>query len=95
MRVILWHHELPPLDAEVIGEHIVEAASRRVSGTLAQRDELWAQCYEDLMSKFRVRLGEEMIRLGGNCAHVLSESADSKYDPTNGEVCGPGILDPL
>jgi hypothetical protein len=85
-KTVFWHHELPPFDAEPIGEHIVEAASRRVPGTLAHRDELWAQCYGDLMSKFRVRLSEEMIRLGGDYAHVLSESVDSKHDPVTVEA---------
>ena len=85
-KTVFWHHELPPSDAEAIGEHIVEAASSRVPGTLAHRDELWAQCYEDLMSKFRVRLSEEMLRLRGDCAHVLSESVDSKHDPVTGQA---------
>ena len=39
-RIIYWHRELPPLDAEAMGEHVVEVASGRVPGTLAHRDEL-------------------------------------------------------
>ena len=31
---IYWHRELTPLDAEAIGELVVEAASCRVPGTL-------------------------------------------------------------
>ena len=34
-KTIYWHHELPPFGAEAVGEHIVEAASRRVPSTLA------------------------------------------------------------
>ena len=31
---VYWHRELPPLDAEPIGVHTLEATSSRVSGTL-------------------------------------------------------------
>ena len=82
---IYWHHELPPLAADAIGEHTVEATSCHVPGTIAHRDELWTLCYEDLMAQARARLNEERIRLGGDYAHVLSESVDSKHDPVRGE----------
>ena len=36
-KVVYWHRELPPLDAEVIGEHTLEATSMHVPGTLAHR----------------------------------------------------------
>jgi hypothetical protein len=29
-KMIYWHRELPPVDAEPVGEHIVEATSNRV-----------------------------------------------------------------
>lgn len=35
-----WHRELPPIDAEMMAEHFVEANSSRVPGTLAHRDKL-------------------------------------------------------
>ena len=38
-KTVFWHRELPPLEAEPIGEHVVEAVSQRVPGTLAHRDE--------------------------------------------------------
>jgi hypothetical protein len=57
-----------------------------VPGTLAQRDELWDRCYEDLMAQARTRLEQEIIRLGGNYAHVLSESVDSRHDGASGET---------
>jgi hypothetical protein len=85
-RVIYWHRELPPLDAEAIGEHVVEATSARVPGTLAHRDDLWSRCYEDVMAQVRIRLEQEVARLGGDYAHVLTESVDSKHDPVNGEA---------
>jgi hypothetical protein len=84
--IIYWHRELPPFEAEAMGEHTVEAASERVPGTLAHRDELWDRCYEDLMAKARIRLGQEVARLGGNYAHVLNECVDSKHDDTTGET---------
>ena len=78
--VVYWHRDLPPLSAEMMGEHVIEATSGRVPGTLAHRDELWDRCYEDLMAQARSRLEQEIVRLGGICAHVLSESVDSKRD---------------
>ena len=85
-KTIYWHRELPPLDAEAIRQHIVEAASGRVPGTLAHRDELWSQCYEDLMAQVRNRLEQEIARLGGDYAHVLDESVESKHDVVTGEA---------
>ena len=50
-KVIYWHRELPPLEAEPIGEHTIEATSGRVPGTIAHRDELWTRCEDELMSQ--------------------------------------------
>ena len=83
---IYWHRELPPADAEMLGEHVLEANSRRVSDTVAHRNELWEHCYEDLMAKARERLEQEMTRLGGDCAHVLDEAVESRHDPVRGEA---------
>jgi hypothetical protein len=83
---VFWHRELPPLQAEPIGEHTVEAVSQRVPGTLAHRDEIWDQCYADLMARTRVRLDQEIARLGGDFAHVLHESVDSRHDDARGEA---------
>jgi hypothetical protein len=92
-RMIYWHGELPPLDAEPIGECIVEATSGRVSGRLAHQDELWNQCYQDLMRQTRVRMAQEVNRLGGDCAHVLNESVDSKHNEVTGEAWLHGCFD--
>jgi hypothetical protein len=51
--MIYWHRELPPSEAEPMGEQTVEATSARVPSTLAHRDELWNRCYEDLMALYR------------------------------------------
>ena len=40
----------------------------------------------DLMTQSRVRLNQEIVCLGGDYAHVLSESVDSKHDPVRGEA---------
>ena len=84
--IVFWHRELPPLQAEPIGEHTVEAVSQRVPGTLAHRDEIWDQCYADLMARTRARLDQEIARLGGDFAHVLHESIDSRRDDARGEA---------
>ena len=68
-QVIFWHRELPPLHAEPLGEHVIEATSMRVR-RLGHRDELWDRCYEDLMVRVRQRLKQEMVRLGGDYVHV-------------------------
>ena len=85
-KIIYWHREVPPIDAEVIGEHTVQATSKHVPGTIAHRDELWNQCYSDLMVQVRTRLEQEVARLGGDYAHVLSESIDSRHDAVTGEA---------
>ena len=85
-KVVYWHRELPPLDAEPIAEHSVEANSLRVRGTLEHRSELWDDCYADLMTQLGDRLRQEVTRLGGQCAHVLDESIESRRDDITGEV---------
>lgn len=91
-KVIYWHADLPPLDAEQIGEHVVEATSTRVKGDLAHRDALWDQCYSNLMVRLRDRLEQEVARLGGHYAHVLEESIDSQRDDASGEAWLHGRL---
>jgi hypothetical protein len=77
-QVTFWHRELPPLEADAMDEHTVEATSTRVPATLAHRDELWDRCREDLMAQAGARLEQEVARLGGDYAHVLRESIDSR-----------------
>lgn len=84
-KVIYWHRELPPFGAEPIGEHVLEANSPRIAGNLGHRDELWERCYADLMAQASHRLEQELLRLGGDCAHVLSESVASQHDERTGE----------
>lgn len=83
---IYWHHELPPLDADPVAEHTVEATSAHVSDTLAHRDELWDRCYRDLMTSASTRLEQEVARLDDDYAHVLNESIDTRHDGAIGEA---------
>ena len=84
--VVYWHRELPPVTAEMIGEHTVEAASIQVAGTLAHRDELWDRCYQDLMARTRLRLEQEAGRLHGDYVHVLSEAIEVRHDDAASEA---------
>ncbi|MEO8259576.1 MAG: hypothetical protein ABI868_19675 [Acidobacteriota bacterium] len=85
-KVIFWHRDLPPLDAEAIGEHTVEATSSRIPGTIAHRDELWTRCEAELMAQARHRLVDEIARLGGRYVHVREESIDPLHDDATGEA---------
>lgn len=85
-KVVYWHRELPPLDAEMMGEHTLEATSGRVPGTLAHRDDLWDRCYRELMASTEFRLAQEVVRLGGDYAHVYDESIDARRDDAVGEA---------
>jgi hypothetical protein len=69
-----------------MGEHVLEATSSRVPDTIAHRDELWNRCEGELMSSARQRLREEIARLGGRCAHVLSESIETRHNAATGEA---------
>ena len=85
-RIVYWHRELPPLEAELVAEHTVEANSSRVLGTIAHRDELWDHCYRELMANAENRLVQEVARLGGHFAHVHTETIDPKHDDVAGEA---------
>src|SRR4029079_8384536 len=85
-QTIFWHRELPPLSAEALGEHVVEASSRRVSSTLAHRDELWTLCEADLLAQAHARLQQEVARLGGRYAHILNEAIHPHHDAATDEA---------
>jgi hypothetical protein len=85
-KVVFWHRDLPPLEADLVAEHTIEANSSRVPGTLAHRDELWSRCYRELMANAENRLVQEVSRLGGHFAHVHDEAIDPKHDDAAGEA---------
>jgi hypothetical protein len=92
-KAVFWHRELPPRDADAVGDHTIEATSARVPGTLSYRDEMWDRCYEDLMDRARLRLEQEMARLGGDYVHVLSEHIEPRHDDRTGEAWMYGRFD--
>jgi hypothetical protein len=77
-KIVFFHRELPPLDAELMAEHTIEATSNRVAGTLSHRSELWDRCYQELMANAQARLAQEITRLGGHYAHVHDEFIDTR-----------------
>ena len=85
-KAIYWHRELPPFDAQPMGEHVVEASSAPVPDTIAHRDELWNRCEDELLANARERLREEIRRLGGRYAHVLQESIGPRRNTYTGEA---------
>jgi hypothetical protein len=84
-KSIYWHRELPPLTAEWMAEHTVEADSSRVAGAFVHGDELWSRCYDDLMTRTEARLIQEIARLGGDYAHVHDESITPTHQAATGE----------
>lgn len=91
-KKVFWHRELPPLDADLMAEHTIEANSHRVAGTLAHRDELWDDCYTQLMADAEERLVQEIARLGGDYAHVRDESIGVKHDDAANEAWLHGVF---
>ena len=92
-KVVYWHRELPPLDAEVLASHTIEATSGRVPGTITHRDDLWQVCYDTLMAQARMRLEQEVVRLGGHYAHVFDEAIDTRRDEAKSEAWLHGRFD--
>ena len=84
-KVVYWHRELPPLDGEPMHEDVIEATSDRVPETIEAHGELWHRCYEGLVEHTRVRLEQEVTRLGGDYAHVIDEHIESQHDDASGE----------
>jgi len=83
--VVYWHRDLPPLDAEVIDEHVIEAVSDRVAGLFGRDSESWDACHASLMAHVGARLEQEVARLGGDYAHVIDEHIDSRRDDVTTE----------
>jgi hypothetical protein len=91
-KCVYWHRELPPFDAVMMGEHVLEATSGRMRGTLAHRDELWDRAYRELMENTQARMQQEIAQLGGHYAHVLDKSIDSRHDDATGEAWLHGLF---
>lgn len=79
-KVVYWRRDLPPLSEQIEGEHELVATSEHVHASWADREALWGQCYQSLTRRAEERLVQEVKRLGGSCAHVLSEQVTAKRD---------------
>jgi hypothetical protein len=84
-RFVYWHRDLPPLDGEILDEHVLEAKSDRVAGSIERIGDLWARCHAMLMEHATARLAQEVARLGGDYAHVLDEHIDGRRDDLTNE----------
>lgn len=91
-KTVYWHRELPPVSAEPIAEHIVEATSSRVRGISGRRYELWDRCYDELMANAQLRISQEVVRLGEHYAHVRDESVDTRRDDATGDAWLHGLF---
>jgi hypothetical protein len=89
-KTVYWHEELPPTDGEMMHEHMVEATSYRVSGSIERHGDLWHRCYETLMEHTRLRLEQEVKRLGGDYVRVLDEHVDSRRNEASNESSTDG-----
>ncbi len=76
-----------------IGNHTIEATSGRVPQTLEYREKMWERCYRELMDRTRLRLAQEIVRLGGDYAHVLKEEIAPRHDDRTGEAWMYGRFD--
>lgn len=85
-KAVYWHRDLPPIDAQPIDEHSIEASSPRVPDTIALHDVFWGDSERLLASEVEHRLAQEVSRLGGRCAHVLDERIEVKRDPVLNEA---------
>jgi hypothetical protein len=92
-KVVYWHRELPPLEAEVVASDTIEATSQHVQGILNHRDDLWRICYDSLMAQANARLEQEVARRGSHYAHVFDEVIDSRHDDAKNEAWLYGRFD--
>ena len=92
-KTVFWHRDLPPREAQPIGDHTVEATSARMPGTGLRHNGLWDRPYEELIDRARSRLEQEIVRLGGDFAHVLREEIKPRHDNATGETWMYGRFD--
>lgn len=92
-KIVYWHRDLPPLDGEILHEHVLEATSDRVAGSIEHDGELWDRCHSGLLQHATERLAQEVARLGGHYAHVRDEYIDSRRDDLTNESWLQGRFD--
>jgi hypothetical protein len=77
-QIVYWRRDLPPLSEQIEGEHEIEAESSQVHYDFGRRETMWATCYEVLQEQAAERIRQEVLRLGGTCAHVVDEAITAK-----------------
>lgn len=82
--VVYWHRQLPPLDAELVGSHTVDANSGQIAGILTRGGDRWDRCHRELMGETERRLVQEVARLGGDFARVYDEAIEPRHDEASG-----------
>ena len=82
-KIVYWHRELPPLDAEPLGEHTVEANSMRVAGSLAPttRGALMIADAEPRRAFHRTHRTISSIRKGNNSTSASTSRANRACTP--------------
>jgi hypothetical protein len=84
-RVVYWHHELPPLGAEIEDEHALDATSNRVPLSMTHHDQLWGECRQALTRAVEARLTQEVARQKGLFAHIVDEHVEPKINHASSE----------
>jgi len=90
VKIVFWHRELPARGESRSGTHCrSQQQSRSRNARASCRDELWDQCYRELMANAENRLVHEVTRLGGPFAHVDDETINPKHVEAAGEAWAP------
>ena len=79
-QVVYWRRDLAPLSERIEGEHEVEAESPHLHYDTGNRQVMWGTCYPLLHAVAEERIRQEVVRLGGSCAHVTDEHITAKTD---------------
>ena len=79
-QVVYWRQDLPPLSEQLEGEHEIDAESPHVHYSFGDREAMWSQCYGLLQKRSEERVKQEVLRLGGSCAHIVEEQITTKTD---------------
>lgn len=83
-RRVFWHRELPPVEQEPDGEHVLEARSDAVPYRHGEDAALHRACEASLRAHAEERLVAELDRLGGSTAHVTDETIEARRDHAAG-----------
>lgn len=82
---VFFGRDLPPLGEVVEGEHTIEADSPALPID-ACHDALWDDGSSALQTEVTRRIEQELLRLGGSCAHVVEARLEPKVDYATGKM---------